>query len=154
MLQLPKILPLATLAVDVPFRVKGKARPRFNMKSGCAYMPQDYTLNIQDLQWRLRIAAMSNLGFMSPSAQYRVLLVGFRKRRQAKTARQIALRDQECPLGQFATGKPDVDNLLGTVMDAATAILYADDLQVVDARVARVWSEQFGAVLEIDKLTT
>jgi Holliday junction resolvase RusA-like endonuclease len=97
---------------------------------------------------------MSNLGFMSPTAQYRVLLIGLRKRRQAKTARQLALRDLECPLNQFATGKPDVDNLLGTVMDAATAILYADDLQVVDARVVRLWADQFGATLQIDKLTT
>lgn len=117
-------------------------------------MPQDYTLNIQDLQWKLRTALMGSPGFMSATAMYRVTLVGFRKRRKATTPRQQAKLDQECPLGGLATGKPDVDNMLGTVMDAATSILYADDVQVVDARVARLWSDQFGAILQIEKLST
>ena len=131
----------------------GKSRPRFNTKSGSAYMPQEYTINVSEVQWKLRTATMRAPGFLSPTAQYRVLVVAFRKRRQAKAPGQILRRDQECPLGCFAIGKPDLDNLIGTIMDAATSLLYADDRQVVDERAIRLWADQDGAQLRVEKLT-
>lgn len=39
------------------------------------------------------------------------------------------------------TGKPDVDNLLKTV-DALNGVVWADDAQVADARVRKVFSEK------------
>jgi Holliday junction resolvase RusA-like endonuclease len=41
----------------------------------------------------------------------------------------------------FPTGKkPDVDNALKLLMDALNGKAYRDDVDVVDARVRRVWS--------------
>jgi Holliday junction resolvase RusA-like endonuclease len=40
------------------------------------------------------------------------------------------------------TKKPDMDNIIKVVADALNGIAYYDDSQIVDCRVAKVWSDE------------
>lgn len=140
------------LTVVIDCSVKGKARPRFDGRSGRAYMPAAYVANVETLRWVLRQALFERPSFMSTTAPYALLVRAYRKRRKAVGPAARARLDRECPLGCLAPGKPDWDNLGGTVSDAASCIVYADDDQVVIGAVVRVWSDVPGAELTFLKL--
>lgn len=140
--------------VKVPYRVKGKSRPRFDPRSSRAYMPKAYTLQIQDLQWILRSALFTPeaKGFFSTEASYAVEIKLVRKRRKPKSNKEALIFDSVLPPGAFAGGKPDWDNAAGTMSDAGNGILYGDDDQIVLGLVYRVYGDEDGAVVTVLKL--
>lgn len=140
------------IELEIPFQVRGKARPRFNRATGAAYLPGSYRVNVQELRHEFRRVLFARPGFCSPHALYRVTIFAYRKRRIPRSKREQALLESTCPLGSFADGKPDVDNLLGTVMDAATLIVYPDDARVADAHVVKIWSDRPGARVRIEHI--
>lgn len=109
----------ATLLV-APF---GKQRPRFG--GGRTYTPQE-TLNKE--------------------AEIRFLL---RQEKAPKIAGAISLvmrcffkKPKSCPKKRTRpTVKPDLDNVLKTVLDAGNGILYDDDVQVVQATVEKHYGD-------------
>lgn len=118
------------------------------MDTGIVYMKKNYTLNKEMVQWNLRQAIMGRPGFFSPDAMFVVHLILYRRRRQKPT------RAMRClwPFGGFAKGKPDVDNAVGTLMDAANKVLYGDDDQVVSCLIERRWAKEDGAFVRVLKL--
>jgi Holliday junction resolvase RusA-like endonuclease len=153
---LERLLPgdsiVARLELKVPYRVKGKARPRFDPRSCRAYMPKSYCLQVQDIQWLLRSAIFQAGDFFSVESQYAVEIRLVRKRRKPKSKKEAAIFDTVIPLGSFATGKPDWDNAAGTMADAGNGITYGDDDQIVLGLVYRVFGEEDGASVLLVKL--
>jgi len=148
--EFPSVEVVDTITVSISFAVAGKSRPRFDGRSGRAYMPAKYICNIENMRWLLRAAMFEKPAFLSATARY-ILVVHLRKKRRKKRSKSDDL-NQECPLGDLAKGKPDWDNAGGTISDAASKILYDDDAQVVCGLVYRTWSEEDGAEIKIYKL--
>jgi crossover junction endodeoxyribonuclease RusA len=48
--------------------------------------------------------------------------------------------------------KPDVDKAARALLDALTGIAYADDAQVVELKVSKLWGETPGAVIAITEI--
>ena len=141
-----------TLVLSVPYRVKGKARPRFDPRSNRAYMPKAYCMQINDIQWLLRQAMFSKLDFYSVDANYAVEIKLMRRRRKPKSKKEAFIFDSLVPLGSFAPGKPDWDNAAGTMADAGNGILYGDDDQIVLGLVYRTYGDIDGAEVTVMRL--
>jgi Holliday junction resolvase RusA-like endonuclease len=45
--------------------------------------------------------------------------------------------------------KPDIDNAVKLVMDALNGLAYRDDVQIVDARVVRRWTQHAGTLIRL-----
>lgn len=65
----------------------------------------------------------------------------------SKTDRERSLADNILP-----TSRPDGDNYLKVVQDALNGVCYADDSQVIDARVIKRYSERPGLRIEIREM--
>lgn len=50
---------------------------------------------------------------------------------------------------KYKTSRPDIDNLLKSVMDAGNEILWKDDAQIVEATVRKFYSEEDREYIEI-----
>lgn len=110
------------LRVVVPMKAFGKARPRVT-KTGHTYMPDDYEANRQALQWYL------NGCYVEMPAKVTVVAV----RRMPKS---WSLKKKEAMAGRYANPSPDVDNIIGAVMDA---LFPDDDSKIVDCEARKVW---------------
>ena len=136
----------------VPYRVKGKARPRFDPWSLRAYMPKAYSLQVQDIQWMLRSKMFEHGNFLSQEHQYAIEIKLIRKRRKPKSKKEALTFDEIIPPGSFAHGKPDWDNAAGTMSDAGNGMIYGDDDQIVMGLVYRIYGEEEGADVLVLKL--
>lgn len=54
--------------------------------------------------------------------------------------------------GQYHTKKPDIDNLIKGLFDAANGILWIDDNRVVDMTVFKVYGNKPGIDIEIEEI--
>ena len=115
-------------------------------------MPSSYELNKQTITLLLRYALADSPRFLEPGEMYTIQLTFYRKRRAPTSKKDKRILEKECPYGGVCVGKPDVDNALGTLMDAANAVIYEDDSEVVEAKVARRWAKQTGAKIVFKKL--
>lgn len=114
---------------------RGKARPRFNTKTGHAITPSD-TANYETLvKWEY--ARQCNAKFpddamldMRIKAFYSVPKSDSKKKRAMKLAGEIR-----------PTKKPDMDNVIKIIADALNNVAYHDDTQIVDCQVRKFYSE-------------
>lgn len=141
-----------TLELRLEFSIKGKGRPRFDSRSGHAYMPKAYVLNKKSVTLLLQQLVIYKPGFMDSVSLFVCEIVLYRKRRKPKSKADLALMERTMPFGGLCTGKPDADNALGTLMDAANSVVYVDDQQVAIALVERRWAEDDGAFIRLRKL--
>jgi len=137
------------------FSVKGKARPKAGQ--GRIYMPSSYTSNKATISWLLKTACMHRLDFFSATALFATEALQFRTRPKPKSKKDAIAQLTDKPIGGFCRGSrqvADTDNFVGTLMDAAPGIIYADDDQVVSSVEERVWcpNGQTGAIWKVLKL--
>jgi len=43
--------------------------------------------------------------------------------------------------GVYASSKPDLDNVLKSILDGLNGVIYRDDSQVVAMSISRIWTE-------------
>ena len=122
--------------IVVPGEPQGKARPRFNTKTGRAITPVK-TANYETLvQWeytrqsgyRFSDDAMLD---MRIKAFYAVPKSDSKKLRQRKLSGEIR-----------PTKKPDMDNVIKIIADALNTVAYRDDTQIVDCQCRKFYSEE------------
>lgn len=142
---------VSRVEIGLSFSVKGKGRPRFDGRSGHCYMAASYVTNKRQIAWVLRSAMSLRPGFLDSNSVYSIQLVFYRKRRKPKSKADAAEMERSWPIGGLCPGKPDVDNALGTLMDAATSVVYGDDSQVASAWIERRWALEEGAFFRIIK---
>ena len=119
--------------VVVEGKIKGKARPRFNTKTGRAFTPGD-TITYEN--W-IRYAYQNQDGRYLTGAIRAKIEVYYKIPKSYSKKRVQSIRDGlEMPLK-----KPDSDNIGKIVLDSLNKIAFDDDSQVADLRVIKKWTE-------------
>ncbi len=116
---------------------KGKGRPRFSTRTGHAFTPKETVVyeNLVKMEY-IRQTEAYRFGDdvqleMDIRAYYSIPKSGTKKIRQLKGDNVIR------PMK-----KPDMDNVVKCVCDALNEVAYKDDVQIVDCRVRKYFSEQ------------
>lgn len=113
----------------IPMPAFGKARPRVTRNG--TFMPRDY---------RRRKAQLKQLFGPVPAGLVHLSVTAVRRMPQSwSQARRERMR------GTYAKPKPDVDNIVGAVMDA----LFVDDDVVVSIFARKVWGDDSQMVIEV-----
>ena len=119
--------------VVVEGKIKGKARPRFNTKTGRAFTPGD-TITYEN--WIKCCYQEQDGKFIDGPVRARIE-VYYKIPKSYSKKRVQAIRDGlEMPLK-----KPDSDNIAKIVLDSLNKIAFDDDSQVADLRVIKKWIE-------------
>lgn len=130
-------LSAASSACKVSFVIPGVpvawARPRFNHGRGFTAPKQKEAKTA--MAWQI---AMGWARPKVPVEQGVVLRVQF-------VFRAVRKKD----IGTHRAMKPDVDNLMKMVADAAIGIVYEDDRQIVDISAIKLWGERSETRIEI-----
>lgn len=119
--------------VVVEGKIKGKARPRFNTKTGRAFTPGD-TITYEN--WIKCCYQEQDGKFIDGPVSARIEV--YYKIPKSYTKKRVqAIRDGvEMPLK-----KPDSDNIAKIVLDSLNKIAF-DDAQVVELTVIKRWTEE------------
>ena len=120
--------------VVVEGKIKGKARPRFNTKTGRAFTPGD-TITYEN--WIKCCYQEQDGKFIDGPVKARIYV--YYKIPKSYTKKRVqAIRDGlEMPLK-----KPDSDNIAKIVLDSLNKIAFDDDAQVVELTVIKRWTEE------------
>lgn len=122
-----------TVRIEIPGDPVAWARPRFNQ--GRAFTAERQRDAKSSLSWQLAMGwGLPVIPRESPvclSVQY-----NFK-----------ALRKSD--IGKLRPRRPDADNLIKLLKDAAQGIIFVDDAQVADMRVRKVWERESGIIVEI-----
>jgi len=145
------------ISLEFRFSIKGKARPKFNGKTGVAYMPAVYVRNKDAIRWFLRdvMNQKRKVNFLSNEHHYMQRTIAYRKVRRNKSKADIEWLKQCRPIGGHCSGcsgAADLDNFVGTLMDACQGVVYPNDSAVVLSLEERVWADDWGAFYEIIKV--
>ena len=132
----------------IPGKVQAKQRPRFNVKNGRAYTPQQ-TVNYENYVKVCYNDYASQFGWKTLkdalSAEIEVFMPvpksDSKKTKEAKLSGKI--RPQV---------KPDVDNLCKTILDALNGLAYDDDKQVVECVVKKFYGEEPSVYVKLKSL--
>ena len=107
--------------IKLPLRVIPKARPRVT-KNG-THMPEAYRLQKKLLQYKL-----SGFNKLSGELEMDCLFI-------FKKAKGNAKNKYSMPVG-------DVDNLIGSIMDACEGVLYENDRCITDIKSKKMWGDE------------
>lgn len=120
--------------IVVEGKIKGKARPRFNTRTGRAFTPGD-TITYEN--W-VKCCYQEQFGKHLNGA-IRARIEVYYKIPKSYTKRRVqAIRDGlEMPVK-----KPDSDNIAKIVLDSLNKIAFDDDAQVVELTVLKRWTEE------------
>lgn len=121
-----------------------KGRPRFT-EAGHAYTPE----KTRSYEQMLRLAAQDAMGDRPPlegPLQLDMLVV-------APIPRSWSLKKQAAARSGalLPTGKPDWDNF-GKVVDAGNLVLWADDSQICDGRVRKIYGDKPGMWIKVQPM--
>lgn len=124
----------------------GKARPRVTTRGGFAraYTPKPTTEYETQIKTAFLLSDKKGLDFNKPIkiavvAAYEIPKSFSRKEREQALQRQI----KPCV-------KPDIDNVIKTVLDALNDLAYADDKQVTMVKATKLYGERAYICVEIE----
>ncbi|MGG6828755.1 UNVERIFIED_CONTAM: RusA family crossover junction endodeoxyribonuclease [Staphylococcus haemolyticus] len=119
----------------------GSPRPRFSRRGSFiqTYMPASYTAHKRYIQDQLPKEMLNT--------QLKVSLYFYFKppKSWSKNQKLIAI-------GQYKRTKPDIDNLIKTVLDAANNHLWRDDNQIVEIHSFKQYAEEPKIVMEVEEV--
>lgn len=120
--------------VIVTGKIKGKARPRFNTKTGRAFTTKD-TMVYENLVKR---CYQEQCGKVLNGAIRMRIEVYYKIPKSYSKKRVQAIREGlERPIKT-----PDIDNIEKIIYDSLNGIAYEDDKQIVDSSVKKFWTEE------------
>lgn len=125
----PLLTPPVTVNKTIPMPAFGKARPRVTENG--TYMPPEYKKQIKKLRQAFG-SVPAGLVHVSVTA-VRQVPASWSKAKQAAA------------IGKYAKPKPDVDNIVGSVMDA----LFEDDDRVISVFCEKVWGAEHALIIEV-----
>lgn len=119
--------------VVVEGKIKGKARPRFNTKTGRAFTPGD-TITYEN--W-IKCCYQEQCGtYLEGPIRARIEVYYKIPKSYTKKRVQAIREGLEMPLK-----KPDSDNIAKIVLDSLNKIAFDDDAQIVELTVLKRWTE-------------
>lgn len=122
---------------------RGKQRPRFNGKTGSAYTPSETVA----YEKRVKYGYVMEGGKKLVDVPVRIEVWAF-----FRIPTSISKKKQEAMVGQPATKKPDIDNILKIVLDGLNGAAYDDDKQVVQAMVHKCYWPEPKVTIEVREL--
>ncbi|GEQ04541.1 RusA family crossover junction endodeoxyribonuclease [Staphylococcus gallinarum] len=124
------------LKVDVPV---SSPRPRFRNtgKFVQTYMPQSYMAHKENLRWQMPMLMIDKPIKLIIEFYFPLLKSWSKKKRVAM-------------IGQYKRTKPDIDNLIKTVLDAANGHLWKDDNQIVEIQSFKKYADEPKIVIYLD----
>jgi len=124
--------------IVVEGKIKGKARPRFNTKTGRTFTPED-TVSYEN--W-VRINYKDQFGkYLEGTIKARIIAYYKIPKSYAKKRVQAIREGLEHP-----QKKPDADNIAKIILDSLNKIAFDDDSQVVELIVIKRYTEQIERV--------
>lgn len=119
--------------VVVEGKIKAKARPRFNTKSGRAFTPKD-TINYENwVRWCYREQCNRFFeGYLRATIfVYHSIPKSYSKAKVSKIKAGELYPDK----------KPDLDNIAKIILDSLNGIAYNDDKQIIELSVIKRYTE-------------
>lgn len=124
--------------VVVEGKIKAKARPRFNTKTGHAVTPKD-TVTYEN--W-VKVCYQQQVGsHLDGPIKARINI--YYKVPKSYTKKRI--KDIREGL-EYPCKKPDADNVAKIILDSLNKIAFDDDSQVVELIVSKLWTEEIERV--------
>ena len=120
--------------VVVEGKIKGKARPRFNTKTGRAFTPGD---NISYENWVKCCYKEQDGKYLEGALRARIEVYHQIPKSYTK-GKRLACKHNITP----PCKKPDSDNIAKIVLDSLNKIAFDDDSQVVELTVIKRWTEE------------
>lgn len=122
------------MLVTVEGKIKGKARPRFNTKTGRTFTPGD---TIQYENW-VRLCYKKQDGRYLEGAVRAIITIYYKVPKSYSKKRVQAIREGL----EYPQKKPDSDNIAKIILDSLNKIAFDDDSQVVELKVFKRWTEE------------
>ena len=130
----------------VSFTISGKPfakqRPKFVRSTGRAFTPKE-TVAFESI---VRDIALPHFPTPFEGAVEVSVVAVFEMAASWPAKKKAAL------MGKRHTQKPDVDNILKAALDGLNRVAFADDSQVSDLRVAKMWGAVAGTTITITTL--
>ena len=123
------------VAFIIPGEPHGKARPKFNTKTGRTYTPSK-TINYENLVKMQYQTLVGDKYTENPVEAIITCYYGIPKS-MTKGKRGKALKGELRP-----TKKPDLDNIAKSVLDSLNGLAYKDDSQVVKLQIEKYYGEK------------
>ena len=120
--------------IIVEGKIKGKARPRFNSKTGRAFTPGD-TISYEN--W-IKCCYKEQDGKHLEGPIRAIIEVYYQIPKSYTKGKRLACKHNITP----PCKKPDVDNVAKVVLDSLNKIAFDDDSQVVELTVIKRWTEE------------
>lgn len=120
--------------IVVEGKIKGKARPRFNTKTGRAFTPND-TISYEN--W-IRYCYREQCGEMLEGSIKAKIFVYYKIPKSYTKKRVELIRQGK----EHPCKKPDADNIAKIVLDSLNKIAFNDDAQVVELIVIKRCTEK------------
>lgn len=113
---------------------QGKARPRFDSRSGRAYTAKA----TRDYEEHVRLSYIQSCGNVRLSGEIEAHIIAFFPIPKSTSKSKLAAITE----GKISpTVKPDVDNIIKSVLDALNGLAYKDDSAVVRVSAWKKYSE-------------
>lgn len=132
----------------IPGKVQAKQRPRFSVKYGRAYTPQQ-TVKYENYVKVCYMDYMNQLGWEPIKGAIKADIEVFMEvpKSDSKKVKEAKLSGKIRP-----QVKPDVDNLCKTILDALNGLAYDDDKQVVECVVKKYYGEEPSVCVKLKSL--
>lgn len=133
---------MTEIVIQLPGTPQGKGRPRFVRATGHAFTPSR-TRSYESLLQGAAIEVMRGRQMIDGEVAVSVEAYFPIPASWPKSKRTLATMGRVRP-----AKKPDADNLL-KILDSLNAVVFRDDAQIVDASVAKHYSEQPRLVVKV-----
>lgn len=118
-----------TVIFEISCDIVAKARPRLG-RGGKVYTPK------KTVEYEGMIAAAASKQFKQPFAGPVAVAIEFR----FEVAKSHSKKKRLSMIGQPHTQKPDVDNIVKSILDGLNGVAYTDDSLVFAIRANKTWS--------------
>lgn len=130
------------IVFEIPGTPFGKQRPRAT-RQGRVYTPK------KTVSYERQVGQIALPHFPTPiDGPVRLSI-----RATFMPARSWTIKKTKAMLHQPHTQRPDLDNCAKAILDALNRIAWADDTQVAELTVSKVWGPVAGTVVQIERLT-
>lgn len=136
------------MRVEIDGKAKGKGRPRFAKKGKfiTTYTPKetkDYEKGIKNAVLRAIKDEDDNLYYKKLKMVIKVFY---------EPIKSISKKKRNELIGTYYDKKPDIDNIIKSIMDALNKVVYEDDKQIVKIEAEKIYGEQDKIIIEIEEV--
>ncbi len=136
------------MRVEIDGKAKGKGRPRFAKKGRfiTTYTPKetkDYEKGIKNAVLRAIEGKDNNLYYKKLKMVIKVIY---------EPIKSISKKKRSELIGTYYDKKPDIDNIIKSIMDALNKVVYEDDKQIVQLIAEKFYGEQDKIIIEIEEV--